>query len=39
MYIELATNLSSKDRERGKNIYTKRTSNSYSKAEQERDLG
>src|SRR5271154_6906396 len=40
MYIESATDLSSKrERERGKNIYTKRTGNSYSRARQERDSG
>jgi len=38
MYIESATDLSSRG-ERGRNIHTKRTGNSYGGAGQERDSG
>ena len=39
MYIESATNLSSREEREARNIHTKRTGNSYGRAGQERDLG
>jgi len=39
MYIESATDLSSREEREARNIHTKRTGNSYGGAGQERDSG
>src|SRR5271168_2205756 len=39
MYIESATDLSSREGTEARNIHTKRTGNSYGRARQERDSG